>query len=58
MKSIIRIAHIVVNGRKVCQLERVVSRRANRAFALNSKRPALTPECRLRRVFEALRGAA
>ena len=43
MKSIIRIAHIVVNGRKVCQLERVVSRRANRAFALNSRKPALTP---------------
>ena len=58
MKSIIRVTTVMVKGRPVYQLERVVSRRANRAFAMNSRKPALTPECRLRRVFEALRGAA
>ena len=58
MKSVVRVTTVMVGKRAVYQLERVASGRANRSFALNSKRPELTEPCRLRRVFEALRGDA
>lgn len=57
MKQVVKVTTVVVNGRRVYQLERVASRRANRSFALNSKRPALTMDG-LKRIADALRGAA
>jgi hypothetical protein len=54
MKAVVRVTTFLVKDKAVYQIERIVSRRANRSFALNFKRPALTEPCRLRRVFEAL----
>jgi len=57
MREIVKVTTVVVNGRRVYQLERAKSRRANRSFALNAKRPALTMDG-LKRIADALRGAA
>jgi len=58
MKAVVRVTTFMVRGKPVYQIERIVSRRANRSFALNCRKPPLTDDTKLRRVFEALgRGA-
>ena len=56
MKATVRVAHVIIDGRKVYQVERVVFRRGNRALAMNWRAPDIreSDKCRLIRAMAAL----
>jgi hypothetical protein len=60
MKATVRVAHVVIEGRKVYQIERVVFRRGNRALAMNWRAPDIreADRCRLLKAMAALRKGA